>query len=407
MNQNPYPLAFRLNTPEWIAFGAGGENSDALQYLLAWNLTKEQKYLDAANLNFYTTIGVNPLSMSFITGVGDKYPLNPLQGQSGHDNLTEPIPGFVIPGPASHMDNGLAAYFGAQKDANNYPSLENISGSYPILRRYADEYNLVKYNESTIYDMAGNYAVFPILGKVSNTACTPNWVVTAWTPADCLVGQTQTKTYIDINYCEDNSAKPADETRTCLTGASLVTTITPNGGNFTAPVTISVTLSSNDPSNIIYYCLGDACTPDQIYSSPLSLTSTTTVRYYSKDTAGNQETVKSATFTFCSTNCTTIFTKTLKLGMRGPEVMALQKFLNNNGYDNKCVPVGSCKVSATGPGSLGHETSTFSLKTWAAVKRFQTYYKADILTPNGLTRATGLVARATLAKINSLINPNP
>jgi hypothetical protein len=60
-------------------------------------------------------------------------------------------------------------------------------------------------------------------------------------------------------------------------------------------------------------------------------------------------------------------------------------------------------LSSTGVGSFGNETTLLGLKTWNAIKRFQNYYKSTILTPYGLTKPTGFVGMATLAKIRSLI----
>ncbi len=73
-------------------------------------------------------------------------------------------------------------------------------------------------------------------------------------------------------------------------------------------------------------------------------------------------------------------TSTLKLGSKGSQVMMLQQTLNMT----------SCKVSASGAGSPGMETSTFAGKTKAAVQCFQS--------ANGLT-ADGVVGPATGAKL--------
>ncbi len=101
-----------------------------------------------------------------------------------------------------------------------------------------------------------------------------------------------------------------------------------------------------------------------------------------------------------STSCTVSFTVNLKIGSKGSQVMALQKFLNQSA---------DTRVAASGAGSPGNETSTFGPATRAAVIKFQEKYAADVLTPNGLSKGTGNWYASTRAKANALCasNPNP
>ena len=81
-----------------------------------------------------------------------------------------------------------------------------------------------------------------------------------------------------------------------------------------------------------------------------------------------------------STNpCPFIWTRNLKAGNNGADVLALQQFLQMNST-----------------------TSFYGKLTAAAVLKFQEQYASDILTPTGLTGGTGVVGPATRAKLNAL-----
>ncbi len=74
-----------------------------------------------------------------------------------------------------------------------------------------------------------------------------------------------------------------------------VTTASPAGGTYTSAQT--VTLTRNE-AGTTFYCTGSStCTPSTTYSAPVTISGSTTLRFYSRDSAGNTETTKSATYT--------------------------------------------------------------------------------------------------------------
>jgi peptidoglycan hydrolase-like protein with peptidoglycan-binding domain len=91
--------------------------------------------------------------------------------------------------------------------------------------------------------------------------------------------------------------------------------------------------------------------------------------------------------------CPFTWTRDLNTGATGADVKALQQFLNANA---------DTRVSASGAGSAGMETEYFGPATAAAVSKFQVMYRADVLTPAGLTNPTGYFGPGTRAKANAL-----
>ena len=80
----------------------------------------------------------------------------------------------------------------------------------------------------------------------------------------------------------------------------------------------------------------------------------------------------------------TVFTRNLEVGGTGDEVLALQKFLNANGF----------AIAESGPGSPGNETSTFGGLTRAALAKFQA--------ANGITPAVGYFGPKTRVFIQGM-----
>ncbi len=86
------------------------------------------------------------------------------------------------------------------------------------------------------------------------------------------------------------------------------------------------------------------------------------------------------------------FMRTLRLGVIGEDVRALQKLMNCLGFT----------LADTGPGSEGKETNVFSERTLSAVKKFQETYSLEILNPINATKGTGIFAELSRKKAQTL-----
>jgi hypothetical protein len=73
-NENPYRMG---HDGRGLGWGNGNGSSYADLALRAYWLTGDQKYLDAASLNADFLLGANPISRTFITSVGARFPMQP------------------------------------------------------------------------------------------------------------------------------------------------------------------------------------------------------------------------------------------------------------------------------------------------------------------------------------------
>lgn len=152
---------------EWIGWGSFTLQWAQFMGVLGWHILDDTSHLDWLALHIDTVLGANPLSMSFITGLGAEYPMDVLQGQSRSDDVLEPIPGYAVMGPYAHVSFKSPAFAVAQGDLSNYPKVTQLTSPFPILRRWADSNLLPQYNEGGIGPASIHCAVFQVLSAYS------------------------------------------------------------------------------------------------------------------------------------------------------------------------------------------------------------------------------------------------
>lgn len=95
LESTPYPVP--IDTFEW------GSNSNILNSAvlcaIAFHYTKDKKHLNSVVIIADYIFGNNATSYSFVTGFGDKTPMNIHHRPSASDEIAEPIPGYVVGGP--------------------------------------------------------------------------------------------------------------------------------------------------------------------------------------------------------------------------------------------------------------------------------------------------------------------
>ncbi|WP_126243387.1 glycoside hydrolase family 9 protein [Chitinophaga rhizosphaerae] len=90
-------------------FNWGGNANAATQgiaLVYAYLATKDRKYLDYALSNLDYLLGRNATGYCFVTGFGEKRPMHPHHRPSVADGIADPVPGFLVGGPNSKMEDG-------------------------------------------------------------------------------------------------------------------------------------------------------------------------------------------------------------------------------------------------------------------------------------------------------------
>lgn len=91
--------SYRFTTENFYWGSNSLVGNEGLMLIQAFKLTNDSLYLNAALSNLDYILGRNATGYSFVTGFGDKPPMNIHHRQSRADNITAPVPGWVAGGP--------------------------------------------------------------------------------------------------------------------------------------------------------------------------------------------------------------------------------------------------------------------------------------------------------------------
>jgi endoglucanase len=100
-----------------------GSNANAANKIMilirAYEFTNDSSFLNAAYTAMDYLLGRNATGYSYVTGFGDKPPLNPHHRISEADQVTEPIPGMLVGGPNPAQQDGCSGYI-SNSNAGSY-----------------------------------------------------------------------------------------------------------------------------------------------------------------------------------------------------------------------------------------------------------------------------------------------
>lgn len=100
-------------------------------------------------------LGANLLSLSFVTGIGTRYPRHPHHQLSEWDGVPEPIPGVPVFGPSNEFPNHWLYSPPIEKAYPTFYGTEKVPPyrGYPRGRHYLDQYGIVNCGEFGVPDM--------------------------------------------------------------------------------------------------------------------------------------------------------------------------------------------------------------------------------------------------------------
>lgn len=124
----------------------------------AYALTGESRYLEWATYSCDLSLGTGAAGWSWVTGLGDRPVMRPLQGPTLGDDLEDPVPGITVYGPSYQTSDGGS--LGSVLAAYDPPVDE-----WPVVERYADVSYAPSINEFTVTE-----SIAPTLFAFGNLA---------------------------------------------------------------------------------------------------------------------------------------------------------------------------------------------------------------------------------------------
>ncbi len=118
LDNNGYGVALGKGDFYWGSNGVAANKGMILIH--AYILTKEEKYLNAANGIIDYILGRNPLDRSYLTGYGVNPTMNPHHRPSQADGIDAPVPGMIAGGPNASADDCAKTYNNPNAPARSY-----------------------------------------------------------------------------------------------------------------------------------------------------------------------------------------------------------------------------------------------------------------------------------------------
>jgi endoglucanase len=125
--------------------------------LLYWRFSNDQTYFDSACALMNYQLGLNPMGLCFVTGMGWNQIHNPHDRESSYTSSKGwgPKPGITIFGP------GVIQSMGGTSSLVTFPAIANL----PVERKFGDDMNSISTAEYTIFETMTHYALYTVLAN--------------------------------------------------------------------------------------------------------------------------------------------------------------------------------------------------------------------------------------------------
>ena len=132
------------NSPRDFGWGCLSETfgTNGLSLLYAHQLTGDKKYLTAALQDAEYILGRNATGYCYVTGFGQKSPMNPHHRLSFSDGIEAPMPGMLVGGPNPGQQD-IA-------DVKTYPSKQPDESYADVMQSYASNEIAINWNASIL-----------------------------------------------------------------------------------------------------------------------------------------------------------------------------------------------------------------------------------------------------------------
>ncbi|MBC7388742.1 MAG: glycoside hydrolase family 9 protein [Opitutaceae bacterium] len=153
LKKSEYGIPMGQSKDDFVWGSNSTDANEGIILLMAYDLTKNKEYLNAAIAALDYLLGRNGTGYSYVTGFGGKPSIHPHHRPSEADGITEPIPGFLVGGPNP----------GVQDQSNcpdaKYPSTKPALAYLDHVCSYASNEIAINWNAPLVYLALGIEAI--------------------------------------------------------------------------------------------------------------------------------------------------------------------------------------------------------------------------------------------------------